>query len=69
MLQAADLALLPDERLELEAIKTEAIGWMPLGRGAYLHHGACGDEAADPVIEVVGIASAEMAGMNVLWLL
>jgi hypothetical protein len=32
--------------------------------GAYLHVGA--DE---PVIQVVGIATAEMAGSNVLWLL
>jgi hypothetical protein len=24
---------------ELEAIQAESIGWLPLGHGAYLHHG------------------------------
>ena len=48
---------------ELAAIEAESIGWLPLGDGAYLHIG-------DPdalVIDVVGVADAGMAGMNVLW--
>jgi hypothetical protein len=69
MLQMAEFALLPEESLELQAIEAESIGWIPLGQGAYLHHGACADDAADSVIEVVGIASAQMAGMNVVWLI
>jgi hypothetical protein len=39
-------------------------GWVPLYEGAYLHVGS-----DDAVIQVVGIAKAEMAGGNVLWLL
>jgi hypothetical protein len=49
---------------ELDQIQAESIGWIPLDEGAYLHFGA-----DDAVIKVVGIAKAEMAGGNVLWLL
>jgi hypothetical protein len=49
---------------ELAQIQAESIGWIPLDEGAYLHVGA-----DDAVIQVVGIAKAEMAGGNVLWLL
>jgi hypothetical protein len=49
---------------ELAQIQAESIGWIPLYEGAYLHVGS--DES---VIQVVGIAKAEMAGSNVLWLL
>ena len=48
---------------ELAQIQAESIGWIPLDEGAYLHVGA-----DDAVIQVVGIAKAEMAGGNVLWL-
>ena len=46
-----------------ELIQTESIGWIPLDEGALLHIGS--DE---PVIQVVGIAKAEMVSSNVLWL-
>lgn len=49
---------------ELAQIQAESIGWIPLEEGAYLH--AVSDV---PVIQVVGIAKADMAGGNVLWLL
>ena len=49
---------------ELAQIQAESIGWIPLDEGAYLHVGS--DEQ---VIQVVGIAKAEMAGSNVLWLI
>jgi hypothetical protein len=49
--------------LELAQIQAESIGWIPLDEGAYLH---VGSDA--PVIQVVGIAKAEMASGNVLWL-
>ena len=48
---------------ELDQIQAESIGWIPLDEGAYLHVGS--DE---PVIQVVGLAKAEMADSNVLWL-
>jgi hypothetical protein len=48
---------------ELAKIQAESIGWFTLEEGAYLHLGA--DEL---VIQVVGIAKAEMAASNVLWL-
>ena len=49
---------------ELAQIQAESIGWIPLDDGAYLHVGS-----DDAVIQVVGIAKAEMAGNNVLWLI
>jgi len=50
--------------IELANIQAESIGWLPLDESAYLHIGS--DE---PVIQVVGIAKAEMASINILWLL
>ena len=52
-----------DFQLELAQIQTESIGWIPLEEGAYLHVGS--DE---PVIQVVGVAKAEMGDCNLLWL-
>jgi hypothetical protein len=49
---------------ELAQIQAESIGWISLDEGAYLHVGS-----DDAVIQAVGIAKAEMAGVNVLWLL
>lgn len=56
---------IPEEELqaELAAIEAEFIGWLLLNDDAHLH--VCDMEA--PVIEVVGIPDAEMAGMTVLW--
>jgi hypothetical protein len=48
---------------ELAQIQAESIVWIPLDEGAYLHVGAY-----DAVIQVVGVAKAEMAVSNVLWL-
>ena len=50
--------------LELAQIQAESIGWIPLDESAYLH---VGSDAT--IIQVVGIAKAEMAGSNVLWLI
>ena len=47
---------------ELAEIEAEAIGWIPLDTGAYLHVGS-----TEAVIEVVGMAHAAMADSNVLW--
>jgi hypothetical protein len=55
-----------DSLAELQALKGEAIGWLPLGEGVYLHHGD--PEGEENFIEVVGIPDASMAGMNVLLL-
>ena len=49
---------------ELQALEAEALGWQELGPGSYLHTGS-GD---DSTIEVVGLPSANMAGLQVLWL-
>lgn len=56
--------LITDEELaaDLAALAAEAMGWLPLDDGAYLHVG-------DPdamVVTVVGVPDAWMAGMNVL---
>jgi hypothetical protein len=47
---------------ELAQIQAESIGWISLDEGAYLHVGS-----DDAVIQVVGVAKAEMAGSNALW--
>lgn len=51
-------------KAELAAIEAEAIGWLPLGDGAYLHLGK--PEEEEVVITVVGVPEVGMAGMNVL---
>ncbi len=48
---------------ELAQIQAKSISWIGLDGGAYLHL-----RTDEPVIQVVGIAKAEMAGSNVLWL-
>ena len=53
---------------ELEAIQAESMGWLPLGQGAYLHHGDTQSTQEPIVIEVVGIPDSNMAGLNVLLL-
>lgn len=52
------------EWAELTAIAAESIGWQPLGEGAYLRLG--NPDAAELIIQVIGIPDAQMAGMNVL---
>ena len=47
---------------ELAEIEAEAIGWVPLGDGCYLHTGNDSSE-----VLIVGTATAGMAGINVLW--
>jgi hypothetical protein len=54
--------------LELEAIRAEAMGWLSLDAGAYFHHGFKPESEEAVVIEVVGIPSFDLAGMNVLLL-
>jgi len=48
---------------ELAEIEAESMGWIPLDDGVYLHLGS--DEE---VVEIVGLADAGMAGVNVLWI-
>lgn len=47
----------------LAQIQAESIGWIPLDEGAYLHIGS-----DKPVVQVVGVPTAGMVGINVLWL-
>ena len=53
---------------ELKEIEAESMGWHPLDHRVYLHRGAQANTPADLVIEVVGIADANLAGLNVLLL-
>jgi hypothetical protein len=57
-----------DFERELKEIQGESMGWQPLDRGVYLHRGAQAGTPADLVIEVVGLADASLAGLNVLLL-
>ena len=61
-------SLITDEELaaDLAALVVEAMGWLPLGDGSYLHLGK--PEEEEIVITVVGVPEAGMAGMNVLLL-
>lgn len=52
---------------ELAGLQAESIGWQPVGAGTYVHLGA--KPAMDVmVVDVVGIPTAAMAGMNVVLL-
>ena len=52
----------PEDAQWLAELAAESMGWLSLGDGAYLHAG----NPETPVIDVVGVPDAEMAGMNVL---
>lgn len=60
--------LISDEELalDLQQLQVESIGWIPLEEGAYLHVGK--ENSEELIIDVVGIADAGMAGLNVLLL-
>lgn len=51
---------------EIRALAAEAMGWQPLGPGAYLHLGDT--EGEENVIHVVGVPDTILAGLNVLLL-
>ena len=59
-----------DETAYLAEIAAEALGWQPLGQGAYLHVGApeAPDDEEEVVITVTGVPDAGMATLNVLLL-
>ena len=58
-----------EEALDLATLRAEAMGWVPLSQGAYLHQGAAPQSPQELVIEVVGVPDANMAGLNVLLLI
>ena len=62
-------AMLSDEPY-LAELAAEALGWQPLGQGAYLHVGApeAPDDEEEVVITVTGVPDAGMLGLNVLLL-
>lgn len=62
----APLLDLPAELQELAALEIEAMGWLPLDAGQYLHQGKPVDE--DVIITVTGTPDLTMAGSNILWL-
>jgi hypothetical protein len=47
---------------ELAEIEAESMGWHPLEPGVYFHKGL-----DDTEVVITGQASAEMAGVNVVW--
>ena len=47
---------------ELAEIEAESMGWQPLESGVYLHKGS-----DDTEVVITGQATAEMAGVNVVW--
>jgi hypothetical protein len=53
---------------ELIQIQSECMDWITLDEDAYVHIGS-DDSASEQIIQVVGLARAEMGGSNVLWLL
>lgn len=53
---------------ELDALRAEAMGWLPLDHGAYLHQGVTSKSNEVIEIQVVGVPDERMAAMNVLLL-
>jgi len=47
---------------ELAEIEAESLGWTHMEPGVYLHKGS-----DDTEVLITGQATAEMAGMNMLW--
>jgi len=47
---------------ELAEIEAEGMGWTPLEPGVYFHQGS-----DDTELVITGQATAEMAGMSVVW--
>ena len=47
---------------ELAEIEAESMGWNPLESGVYFHQGS-----DDAEVVITGQATAEMAGVNVVW--
>lgn len=59
-----------DETAYQAELAAEALGWQPLGQGAYLHVGApeAPDDEEEVVITVTGVPDISMATLNVLLL-
>lgn len=55
----------PELSQELAAIKAESIGWQHLGESCYLH---AGDDATEILIIGSGSVTADMANLNMLWI-
>ena len=53
---------------ELDEIRAEAMAWIPLDNGVYLHPGVASKSDDDIVIQVVGVPDIQMAAMNLLLL-
>lgn len=53
------------EAVFLQEVQAESLGWQPLDTAVYLHVGAAD---ALHVVDVVGVATPDMAGHNVVWL-
>ena len=57
---------LDELKAELSAIEAESIGWIALGKDAYLHVGKPDEE--EGAITVTGIPDSSTLGLNVLLL-
>ncbi len=53
-----------EDAVFLAEVAAEAMGWLPLGEGVYLHRGC--PEAPEAPIVVTGVPDGALAGMNVL---
>lgn len=53
-----------EDAVFLAEVAAEAMGWLPLGEGMYLHRG--GTEAPEVPIVVTGMPDVALADMNVL---
>ncbi len=57
------MVLQADFLRELAEIEVESMGWQPLEPGLYFHKGS-----DDTEVVITGQATAEMAAVNVMWL-
>jgi hypothetical protein len=58
----------PQDQAELQALAAEAMGWQPLGEGAYLHQGRKDILQSEQVVHIVGLPDLALAGENMLLL-
>jgi hypothetical protein len=54
----------PQDQAELQALAAEAMGWHPLGEGAYLHQGRKDILQAEQIVHIVGLPDLALAGEN-----
>jgi hypothetical protein len=59
----------PEDIADLQALAAEAMGWQPMGAGAYFHQGRKESEGqTEQVVHIVGLPDLALTGESVFLL-